>query len=514
MYYSNNAASNKSIVANNRIYGNNASYIYAGQTGTNNQDYVHNTFSTGTGYFYVGFASTLPSFRVMNNVFTSTGVNAYYFSAAPNATGITSDYNLVSSLGTTPYYANALSVSLPTFRSTYLGLEGNSINYRAAINAATLAPVANDTAVWAINGRGNHIGYTLNDLNNVARPQTPVEGVPDLGAFEVTPTAIAPLATAIPATPVAGGTQVFLFGNDTVAKIVYDAAAAVPTTIGVRQYTGVRHPQAAANQNYTNVYADITATGNGGYLFDALLYFNNPQLGTNPSKLDLRMARYGNAIWNNYSGTASSVDTSKNIISAQYIGDFGAFIGTDDLNPLPVELTTFVGKANNKNADLMWQTASEKNARLFEVHASVDGKIFKQVGSIKANGNTNVTSTYNFTDVNALANNNKVYYKLKSVDVDGSFEWSNIVIVSAKQANNNSIDIYPTPFNTNVTLSLVDNTPATIEVVSMQGVSVYNATANSNNLFVSINLTQLTSGVYFIKVTQNGNTTVQKLVKQ
>ena len=226
------------------------------------------------------------------------------------------------------------------------------------------------------------------------------------------------------------------------------------------------------------------------------------------------MARYGNAMWNNYSGTASSVDTSKNIISAQYIGDFGAFIGTDDLNPLPVELTTFVGKANNKNADLMWQTASEKNARLFEVHASVDGKIFKQVGSIKANGNTNVTSTYNFTDVNALANNNKVYYKLKSVDVDGSFEWSNIVIVSAKQANNNSIDIYPNPFNTNVTLSLVDNTPATIEVVSMQGVSVYNATANSNNLFVNINLTQLTSGVYFIKVTQNGNTTVQKLVKQ
>jgi hypothetical protein len=177
-------------------------------------------------------------------------------------------------------------------------------------------------------------------------------------------------------------------------------------------------------------------------------------------------------------------------------------------------LTTFVGKANNKNADLMWQTASEKNARLFEVHASVDGKIFKQVGTVKANGNTNVTSTYNFTDVNALANNNKVYYKLKSVDVDGTFEWSNIVIVSANDANNTNIDVYPNPFNNNVTVSLVDNTPATIEVVSLQGVSVYNATTNSTNSFAHVNLTQLTSGVYFIKVTQNGNTTVQKLVKQ
>ena len=79
---------------------------------------------------------------------------------------------------------------------------------------------------------------------------------------------------------------------------------------------------------------------------------------------------------------------------------------------------------------------------------------------------------------------------------------------------NKSIDIYPNPFNTNVTLSLVDNTPATIEVINLQGVSVYNATANSNNLFVNINLTLLANGVYFIKVTQNENTTIKKLVKQ
>ncbi len=181
---------------------------------------------------------------------------------------------------------------------------------------------------------------------------------------------------------------------------------------------------------------------------------------------------------------------------------------------VPVKLTTFTGKANNQNADLMWQTASEKNARLFEVHASVDGKIFKQVGTVKANGNTNVTSTYNFTDVNALAKNNKVYYKLKAVDLDGSFEWSNIVIVNTNDANHANIEVYPNPFNNNVTVSLVDNTPATIEVVTMEGVNVYNITTNNNSSFANINLTQLTSGVYFIKVTQNGNTAVQKLVKQ
>jgi hypothetical protein len=219
-------------------------------------------------------------------------------------------------------------------------------------------------------------------------------------------------------------------------------------------------------------------------------------------------------LWNNYSGTASFVDTINNYITATYVSDFGTFMGTDDLNPVPVKLTTFVGKANNKNADLMWQTASEKNARLFEVHASVDGKNFKLVGNVKANGNTNVTSTYNFTDVNALTNNNKVYYKLKSVDVDGTFEWSNMVIVAANDNNNATIDVYPNPFNNNITLSLVDNTPANIEVVTMEGVNVFNTTTNNNSSFANINLTQLTNGVYFIKVTQNGNTSVQKLVKQ
>ena len=181
---------------------------------------------------------------------------------------------------------------------------------------------------------------------------------------------------------------------------------------------------------------------------------------------------------------------------------------------VPVKLITFNGKANNTNSDLMWQTASEKNARLFEVHASVDGNNFKQIGEVKARGNSSSTVNYTFTHVDALAKNNKVYYRLKSVDLDGTFEWSNTIIVTANEANNASIDVYPNPFNNDVTVSLIDNTPATIEVVTLEGVNVYNATTNSNSSFANINLTQLTAGVYFIKVTQNGATSVQKLVKQ
>ncbi|MBP9739515.1 MAG: right-handed parallel beta-helix repeat-containing protein, partial [Chitinophagaceae bacterium] len=101
---------------------------------------------------------------------------------------------------------------------------------------------------------------------------------------------------------------------------------------------------------------------------------------------------------------------------ASYTNACGTFYDTvfvTAASTVPVKLATFIGKNNGLNADLMWQTATEKNARLFEVHASVDGKNFNSIGQVKATGNNNVTNTYTFTDVNALANNNKVYYKLK-----------------------------------------------------------------------------------------------------
>ncbi len=516
-YYSNNSPSNPSIIANNRIYGNAAAYVVCGQAGTNNQDIVHNTFSLGSGYFQVALVTTMaPSFRVMNNVFTSTGASAYYFSAAPNAAYLSSDYNLVSSTGTSPYYNASTNISLPAMRLNYPGLEANSINYRAALTSTTnMTPNPADTAVWAINGRGTHLSYTLNDLNSVARPQTPAQGAPDLGAYEVTPTAIAPLATAVPATPVAGGTQAFLFGTDTVAKITYDPFANVPTAVGIRQYTGRRHPMAGTTQNYTNVYNEVTSTGPGSYYFNYTMFYTNPTIGTNPAELDLRMARY-TTYWSTYTATGSTVDTTANSITVTGVGEFGDFIGTDNTTPLPVALTNFAAKAAGKNATISWTTASEKNASYFELYSSVDGKNFKALAKVKATGNSNTIRNYGYNHAGALANVNTVYYRLKSVDLDGSFTWSEIVSVNANQAKTTAVSVYPNPFNSNLTVSLTANAQAQVELVSLEGITVFTQAVNADqNGMVSLEgLNKLANGVYFVKITVNGETSVTKLIKQ
>src|SRR5690606_6326210 len=94
------------------------------------------------------------------------------------------------------------------------GRDMNSISYRPAFRDSTdLSPDVNDTASWALNGRGMHSPGNSSDINGQPRSVTPDQGVPDIGAFEFTPLTLPPLATANPAIPAPGAAQVFTFGE-------------------------------------------------------------------------------------------------------------------------------------------------------------------------------------------------------------------------------------------------------------------------------------------------------------
>lgn len=100
--------------------------------------------------------------------------------------------------------------------------------------------------------------------------------------------------------------------------------------------------------------------------------------------------------------------------------------------PLPIELLSFTGIYNSTQNinELTWITASEKNTNRFEIEKSLDGENWTTIGSVNANGNVTENKTYNFDDTNPLIGNN--YYRLKSIDNDASFEYSNIVRIQVK----------------------------------------------------------------------------------
>ncbi|MES2689876.1 MAG: T9SS type A sorting domain-containing protein [Bacteroidota bacterium] len=514
-YYSNNSSTNKSLIANNQFKGAGINYFYAGNTGTTYQDIVHNTFNMNGGYFYIA-VGTINNVRVLNNVMSSTGTYAYYFSAAPSSFTLTSDYNSVYTSGsTTPYYATAARTAA-AFKTAYPGLELNTMNVPAGLTSATdLRPNATSNATWSLNGRGLHIGYAINDVNNAVRPQTFIAGTPDIGAFEFTPTATPVLLTATPATPTAGGTQVFMYNEDTAATITWDAFATPPASISGRLYSGVYPPGMTGNTHAAlNMYWDISApTGVYGYTIN--LYYKPTMQGSVPLISNMMgTKKSGSGPWTFYTTPQTVIDPVRNILTINSLTDFSLFTGTDASNPLPVKLSSFEAVAQRSNVFVSWTTASERNASYFEVYSSADGRNFAAASNqVKAKGNTSTPTSYQFTDVNAFAAANTVYYKLKSTDRDGSTSWSDVAIVNNNRAAN-SISVYPNPFSNEFSIVLPSSGEAGVVITSLQGETLMTTTVHADHQAAVIKgLDQLKTGVYFVKVTHNGTTYVEKLVK-
>jgi len=524
-YYRANTTVLRGLVANNSIASTNLN-MYWGNTTTSNIDFFNNSFNTGTGYFYLANTG-LTNVRIRNNIFAGTGAYAYYITAAPNIATLSSDYNnYFSTSSTTPIYSTAAR-NLNTHRAAYPLFDKNSVSYRPAYTSANnLTPNVNDTAVWVMNGRGEYLGNVTTDINGAARPANLAAGAPDLGAYNVNPatSTMAPMAIANPASPTAGTTQVFTFGLDTVASITWDAFTTPPASIAVRQYAG-RAPQTIGTvTNYMNFYTDIQAPA-GTYLYDIKLNYRDNWMGTmyttfGFTEADLRLAKKdAGSAWS--TNTASTVDSTMNTLTGTGYTGFSWFTGSDIFNQLPVKLTTFNGKLVNADAILNWNTASEINSNSFVVERSIDGVNFEGLGKVKAAGNSSSLKSYKFADVNALALVNKfsvVYYRLKMVDNDGSFEYSKTIEVKTDADTKESVKVNPNPFINELTVSietLVDS-KATLEVVDINGKVTLTQNVNVTKGTSAINvdgIEKLKQGVYFVRVSTDLGTQVFKMVK-
>ncbi len=94
---------------------------------------------------------------------------------------------------------------------------------------------------------------------------------------------------------------------------------------------------------------------------------------------------------------------------------------------LPLKLISFSGNVQNQQGILNWRTASETNTYQFVVEKSIDGKEYTTIGNVKAAGFSANVKVYNFTDNSLKAGAN--YYRLKMVDKDGKYTYSNIVVL-------------------------------------------------------------------------------------
>ncbi len=197
------------------------------------------------------------------------------------------------------------------------------------------------------------------------------------------------------------------------------------------------------------------------------------------------------------------------------------YMGADEVlnNPVPVKWASFTAAKKSNDASLTWVTASEFNNKGFDVQRSFDGRTFETIGFVKGAGNTNVKSTYTYND-NGVFNGavNKVYYRLKQIDFNGKSSLSNVVVLLNEVNNTNAISAYPNPFNADVTVSVsaTKASTANVTVFDFSGRNIlsnnYQVAEGSN--IISINeMSNLNTGIYFVKIAVDGQEVVIKMIK-
>ena len=181
--------------------------------------------------------------------------------------------------------------------------------------------------------------------------------------------------------------------------------------------------------------------------------------------------------------------------------DAGCF-ETNGVN-LPIELIDFRAICYDNSISIYWVTASEINNDYFLVERSKDLINWESVDMIMSAGNSNVILSYTLTDNNEY---DYIYYRLKQVDFDGKYSYSNSIYVSC---NSNSLNIVvrPNPVKDNLYIDIWSPSDMSINVVlyNMIGQQLYSKIyhLNKNTNTIDLNNLNLPTGAYHLLITHD-----------
>lgn len=218
------------------------------------------------------------------------------------------------------------------------------------------------------------------------------------------------------------------------------------------------------------------------------------------------------------SGSVSQINNTSPTYSAN--PTVPAFSGTCStaITILPIELTRFSGDCNNGNVILNWQTATEKNNQIFNIQRSSDGIVFETISSIAGAGNSEQLRNYTFVDEDDI--DGLSYYRLSQTDYDGTESQSNIIVVDhvCGEKEDTELDVYPNPSQHNFTLDvkLFKKAEMSVEIVNALGQLVKKIDNRKYDIgiqSIDINVSDLSTGIYYLNVLVDDKPYVKKLIK-
>lgn len=188
--------------------------------------------------------------------------------------------------------------------------------------------------------------------------------------------------------------------------------------------------------------------------------------------------------------------------------------------PLPVELSSFTASTNQSEVSLKWQTKTEVNNYGFEVERASSRTLpnqgWEKIGFIAGNGNSNSPKDYSLTDKNP-SGGSKFIYRLKQIDNNGKFTYSDEVEIELVPNEYNLFQNYPNPFNpeTNIKFALPKDTELRIVLYNMLGESVMTITEGKYGAGfyqVVLMMSDLPSGVYIYRIESKEFISAKKII--
>lgn len=184
---------------------------------------------------------------------------------------------------------------------------------------------------------------------------------------------------------------------------------------------------------------------------------------------------------------------------------------------VPVKLLSFTGKVENNKSNLFWNTASEENFDHFEIERSADGLSYQSIAVVTPKANNGSGASYSIVDPYPFAGLN--FYKLKMVDRDGSFAYSQIVKLETDKKQLAITQLYPNPVTDVLNVQLQSDKRQFVNVsifdVTGKQMQLLSTSLNAGINNTTINLSRFATGTYILqyKNAQGNNLGTFKIVK-
>lgn len=506
-------------------------YGNAGYTSSGGNTFKGSTTITNDGVGYLYLANTSDDIYEANVTYNRNGsgvlnpaytVNANYFgdvTVSSNSSktitfGKSANGTAVFTGGNTQTFNKTGSATNPTIYYLTMNKSSNALTLNTRINIAntlTLTQgIINTTSTNLVNMNNNAtttIGNNASYINGPMKYDMAVAGARTLN---------------FPIGKVADWRPIVLQANHSAATSYTYNAEVFNASAQALGYTIPPTVDTISKVHYWDLDRTVTASGvpasatNVSGTQTITLYYDLNDKAPDPANLTIvKNTSVAPTSWFDIGGIGATpnVGSVTSTSNPSIFNSYSRFTLADKLggsNPLPVELISFSAQKKDRQVQLDWATASEKNNDYFEIERSQDAQHFEYVATVKGVGNSVTKQIYQSFDVNPQTGVS--YYRLKQVDFDGKYKYTNIASV---QFNGEAfINFFPNPAASRINYVFSsDYEGATIKITNASGATIKDHIQLSN-YDGHIDVTELANGIYYLIIQSNDKIETVKLVVQ